>query len=219
MNEKLHRHLDGELEVEGLPPSEAGEAEAWDRLVSAIRSEIPGSPAPPWMEDRVMAGILEHPEPSLVRRLLAWLLRPRPVLVSPLTAGVAIAGLATLLVLGWQEGGEPPADVDILPPTGSSLASTPASAPVVYVQFNLHAPGASSVAVAGDFDGWEGVHGLRDLDGDGVWTGRVPLSPGVHAYMFVVDESEWVTDPQAERYTEDGFGNRNAILAVAVPTT
>jgi 1,4-alpha-glucan branching enzyme len=90
---------------------------------------------------------------------------------------------------------------------------------VVYVQFVLDAPGAASVAVAGDFDGWGGSFELEDLNGDGVWSGRVPVQPGVHAYMFLVDGSTWMTDPRAERYTEDGFGNQNAILAVAMPST
>jgi hypothetical protein len=52
-----------------------------------------------------------------------------------------------------------------------------------------------------------------------VWTGRVPVRPGLHAYMFLVDDTTWMTDPRAERYAEDGFGNRNAILAVATPST
>jgi 1,4-alpha-glucan branching enzyme len=94
-----------------------------------------------------------------------------------------------------------------------------AAAVVVYAQFALEAPGAASVAVAGDFDEWEGEHRLTDLDGDGIWTGRVPVSPGVHAYMFLVDDATWMTDPRAERYAEDGFGNRNAVLAVAAPET
>jgi 1,4-alpha-glucan branching enzyme len=74
------------------------------------------------------------------------------------------------------------------------------------------------VAVTGDFDGWSASNVLADPDGDGVWTGRVPVRPGVHAYMFLVDGSSWVTDPRADRYAEDGFGNRNAILAVTEPT-
>jgi 1,4-alpha-glucan branching enzyme len=73
---------------------------------------------------------------------------------------------------------------------------------------------ATSVAVAGDFNGWEPSFVLADPDGDGVWSGRVPVSPGVHAYMFVVDETEWRTDPNAAGYQDDGFGNRNAVLAV-----
>jgi 1,4-alpha-glucan branching enzyme len=85
----------------------------------------------------------------------------------------------------------------------------------VYVQFMLDAPGASSVSVAGDFSEWEPSFTLEDVDGDGVWTGRVPVQPGVHTYMFLIDGTEWRTDPRADRYRDDGFGNRNAVLAVA----
>jgi len=90
---------------------------------------------------------------------------------------------------------------------------------VVYVQFELKAPGARSVAVGGDFDDWSGASPLEDPDGDGIWTGRVAVRPGVYTYMFLVDGSDWVTDPEANRYTDDGFGNRNAVLAVAAPAT
>ena len=99
-----------------------------------------------------------------------------------------------------------------------ALADLYGAESVVYVQFSFEAPEAQSVSVAGDFEGWAGSHTLEDLDGDGVWTGRIPLRPGVHAYMFIVDETDWITDPHAQRYADDGFGNRNAILAVAAPS-
>jgi hypothetical protein len=35
--------------------------------------------------------------------------------------------------------------------------------------------------------------------------------------MFVVDGEVWVTDPRAERYVDDGFGMRNALIAVQPP--
>jgi 1,4-alpha-glucan branching enzyme len=90
----------------------------------------------------------------------------------------------------------------------------PAADAVVYVQFLLEAPSATSVAVAGDFSDWEPAFALQDPDGDGVWSARVPVQPGVHAYMFLVDDTSWQTDPNAGRYQDDGFGNRNAVLAV-----
>ena len=49
-----------------------------------------------------------------------------------------------------------------------------------------------SVAVAGDFTDWQPSFTLDDPDGDGVWSGRIPVRPGVHAYMFLVDEREWI---------------------------
>jgi hypothetical protein len=37
--------------------------------------------------------------------------------------------------------------------------------------------------------------------------------------MFVVDGEKWITDPQADRYVDDGFGMRNAVLSIAQPIT
>ena len=219
MNDELHRHLDGDLPLGGLGEEVRGEAEAWERLLDAFRVEAPVVRAPPWLESRVMAEIEALPEPGILRRISAWLLSPRPVRVSPLTLGLAAAALATLLLFPW---GAPDSGLSG-PEPGGSLA-TPAGLAagqeesVVFVQFILEAPEAASVAVAGDFDGWTGSHVLSDPDGDGVWSGRVPVKPGVHAYMFLLDGSTWMTDPRAERYAEDGFGNRNAILAITAPT-
>jgi 1,4-alpha-glucan branching enzyme len=89
--------------------------------------------------------------------------------------------------------------------------------PRVYVELQLRAPDAASVSVAGDFTNWKPTIALSDPDGDGVWTGLVPMGPGVHQYMFVVDGTEWVTDPGAERHVDDGFGHRNAVVAVTAP--
>ncbi len=217
MNDDIHRHLDGDLPLEGLGRDARGEAESWERLLDAFRVEAHESVAPPWLETRVMAEIEALPEPGVVRRVVTWILHPQPVRVSPLMVGIVTAALVGVLLLGRRE-------VTVLPgggtpsvPGTAATAASQGSDPVVYVEFLLNAPGATSVAVAGDFDGWEGSHVLSDPDGDGVWSGRVPVKPGVHAYMFLVDGSTWITDPEADRYAEDGFGNRNAILAVTAP--
>jgi len=202
MKDDLHLHLDGETPIDRLEPDSRKEGEAWERLLAAFRSEMPPFPPPPWLETRVMAEIDALPEPGWVRRLARWFMSPRPVRVSPLLVGLTTAAVVTVFLVGRQS---PPESVQ-----GENV--------VVYVQFALDAPGAASVAVAGDFDGWTGSHTLEDLDGDGIWTARVPVQPGVHAYMFLVDGSTWMTDPRAQRYAEDGFGNRNAILAVAAPS-
>lgn len=212
MKDELHRHLDGDPSREalenGMPDSPAGgvveDEEAWGRLLEAFRVEMSPAPPPPWLETRVMAEIEALPEAGVLTRLGRWLLAPRPLRVSPLLAGSSVVALLALLLFAR--------------PPSSGVLPGPQEDVVVYVQFALEAPGAQSVAVAGDFDGWAGSHSLEDGNGDGVWTGRVPLQPGVHAYMFLIDGATWQTDPNAERYADDGFGNRNAVLAVAAPS-
>lgn len=219
MIDDLNRHLDGEIPLEGLEERDQREAEAWERLLSAFRSEASGSGAPPWLETRVMAEIEALPETGVLKRMGSWLWNAQPVRVSPLMVGAVAAALVAVLVVGGP--GQGPGSLETVPGQSAPAAGAFAGQggePVVFVQFLLSAPEASSVVVAGDFDGWEGSHALQDPDGDGLWTGRVPVRPGVHAYMFLVDGSTWVTDPEAERYADDGFGNRNAVLAVSVPT-
>ncbi len=202
MKNQLHRHLDGEVPVEALDADDREEADEWDRMVASFRIAAPRGGAPSWLEQRVMAEIEALPEPGLLGRALAWLVGPTPVRVSPLAAGLVAAAFALVLVL-------PGRDTDPVPTPAPPVAS------IVYVQFLLDAPEATSVAVAGDFSEWEPAFALQDLDGDGVWTGRVPVRPGLHSYMFLIDGTEWQTDPHANRYQDDGFGNQNAILAVA----
>lgn len=204
-HDEVRRYLDGELALEDVSEEHRAEAASWGRMLDVFRAASPATPAPPWLEDRVMAEIEALPDPGFLARAWAWLLRPRPVSVSPAAVGLAVAAVAALLLL------RPGTSAPPLPAEGGPA--------LVYVQFTLRAPEAASVAVGGDFDRWQGTYALEDPDGDGVWTGRVPVEPGLHAYMFLVDGDEWVTDPLAGRYSDDGFGNRNAVLAVAAPAT
>jgi hypothetical protein len=191
-------------------PRRDDEPDDWSRMVAAFRSAAPRGGAPPWLEQRVMAEVESLPERGLVARVAAWLVRPAPIRVSPLAAAGAAALLAIVLIVPARMPGSDGADG-----SGPANASVNPTESVVYVQFMLDAPGASSVSVAGDFSEWEPSFTLEDVDGDGVWTGRVPVQPGVHTYMFLIDGTEWRTDPRADRYRDDGFGNRNAVLAVA----
>jgi len=197
-------------------PAKGRDGDEWERMIAAFRRSAPESAgAPPWLEDRVMAEIETLPEEGPVRRALAWLVRPAPVRIPPLAGLAAAAAVVTLLVFLPRPGVEPTLPVGQGNGAVSPVAGNGGEGAVVYVQFVLEAPGADSVAVAGDFSEWQPSFALDDVDGDGVWTGRVPVKPGVHAYMFLIDGTRWQTDPRAERYADDGFGNRNAVLAVA----
>jgi len=208
MNANLQAYLDGEVTLDQLGPEAREEAEAWDRMVAAARDETAPETAPAWIENAVMSEITAMPVHTPSESVLGWLLRPRTIRVSPLT-GTLVAAAAVALILLMPRGAADPSAG-----RGGAVAGPGATVAQVYVEFRLRAPGATSVAVVGHFTEWEADYTLDDVDGDGVWTGRVPVTPGVHEYMFVIDGSEWVTDPDAERYRDDGFGNRNAVLAV-----
>lgn len=209
MREELQRYLDGELEAAELPAELRATARSWDALLEEVRETGPRA-APASLRWRVMEEVVRDEVPARQpwwKRTAAWWVRPRPVRVSPLAALAGAAALALLIVTA---------------PWGSPSATRGDGAPervrqAVYVHFQLEAPTASSVALAGDFNGWAPNIALQDPDGDGTWSALVPVPPGVHEYMFVIDGSIWVTDPYAERYANDGFGNRNAVLAIAPP--
>lgn len=194
MHEDVQRYLDGELTVQELPDALRAEATAWEALLEDVRmTAVSGAPA--WLEPRVLKAVEIASVPAW-RRGLRWLMQPRTIRVAPAPAFAALAVLALAIALPWTGGlsGSPDDDT-------------------VYVQLFLEAPSASSVAIAGDFNSWAPVE-LEDADGDGVWAARLAVNPGVYEYMFVLDGSRWVTDPHAARYSDDGFGNRNAVLAV-----
>lgn len=197
MDSRLQAYLDGELALEELPVDLRRDAEAWNALLDDVRRTAPAG-APAGLETRV-AGALSAGKGGRPG-WLDWLLRPRPVPVSPAVA-LAAAVLVLLAVLGplaWRAGW--PGDR--------------ATEGRVYVQFIVEARAAETVHLVGDFNEWEPTVALEDPDGDGVWTGRVALQPGVHQYMFVVDGANWITDPNAASYRDDGFGQRNAVVAV-----
>jgi hypothetical protein len=85
------------------------------------------------------------------------------------------------------------------------------------VQFSLKLGDSKThtVAIAGDFNGWNPqANLLEDPDGDDIWTTTLNLKPGRYEYMFVLDGEKWFPDPNALRYVKDGFGNKNAILEI-----
>ncbi len=91
-------------------------------------------------------------------------------------------------------------------------APTPSAAGIT-VTFELHAPDAASVELAGSFNDWApGGMVLHGPDATGYWRAEMVLPPGRHEYLFLVDGREWVTDPQALLYRPDGFGHDNAVL-------
>lgn len=145
--------------------------------------------APAGFAQRVMDALPDRPGRS------AWLAWPRDGgWLLPALTGAA----AALLCVGWLWR----AGIDR--PSGMTT-----------VHFEIHAPGASQVALVGSFTDWRTDRiVLRGPDASGHWTAEVPLPPGRHEYLFLVDGKQWMADPNAEVRRRDGFGRENALLAL-----
>ena len=158
-------------------------------------------------EARVMAAV-RTPERSSV---LAWVVRPRVLRLSPLAGLAAAAGIALAVLsldrVGFQR--EQPR-VAAVPATVAASVDT-----VQLVQFMLVAPNAQTVSVVGDFNDWDpSATPLREAADAGVWTITVPLTAGRHQYVFMVNGTRWTPDPAAPLAVEDSFGMPNSVITV-----
>jgi 1,4-alpha-glucan branching enzyme len=84
------------------------------------------------------------------------------------------------------------------------------------VTFQLHAPGARNVCVAGSFNDWDALSlPLKQADGAEAHTWRriMYLEPGDYQYRFVVD-GLWCDDPLCEEKLDNEFGSCNSVLRV-----
>lgn len=129
-------------------------------------------------------------------------------------AAACLAGIAVMGVVQWmpERVGETPA---VQAPVQPIVAQTGAD-PKVFVRLVLMQPHARSVAVAGDFNGWNPQGTLLERAEGGLWSVTIPLKPGRYQYMFVIDGTQWVADPLAGEASGDGFGSENAVLDVSI---
>lgn len=200
-DELLSRYFDTRLEHD-LPENLRREEARLEEMVDAIRPvsrRLPQSIRP-----AVMARVRALPVP-VWRRAWRWLTASRPVAVSPLGAlGLAAAAVAVILLAR---------------PARPRVAAPVAAATEVVTRFTFVAPGASSVAITGDFAHWSSDGVALERQAEGVWTVDIPLSPGIHQYTFVVDGERWMPDPHALWSVDDGFGNRNSVTMVSPPAS
>jgi hypothetical protein len=169
-----------------------------DELVTRVAAELKRPvQLDPSLDARVMAQVRAH-----AGRPRVWWLRPRTYRLTPLGL-VARAAVLAAVVAGS---------------TFAVFRSRGPDQPVAAaagVPFVLYAPGAQSVTVVGDFNGWDtGATPLRRTGAAGAWVVTVPLSPGRYRYAFLIDGTRWVADPGAPRAPDDDFGTPNSVLTV-----
>jgi hypothetical protein len=178
-----------------LKGSERANATFADRVMHAVRAEARGK--------------RQGTDPGASS---SWWRRSVTVSVSPLSGLALAAGLATVVLGGAR-----------LLSMGERSASAPQSVAarsdtVHVVRFVFVAPGASTVALAGDFNRWDvNAHQLRPVGADGVWSASVALTPGRHEYAFVIDGTRWVADPVAATTIADEFGGQSSVVTVGGP--
>ena len=85
---------------------------------------------------------------------------------------------------------------------------------LVNITFRVSVPNAKTVYVLGSFNQWGDVPEQLRNTGNGLFTLTLKLKPGIYQYVYKVDNNEILSDPHARLYTQDGFGQRNAILVV-----
>lgn len=181
-----------------------------DRLDLAARAYAEQLPAlPPALDDAIMAAVRRRagagrPARRRMPNVWRWLVEPQPVRVRPaLGLGLAAAAALALYVIPGTRNPEP--------------AVVVAAAPVsdtVFVRFELAAPSARAVALAGSFNDWQDNRINLARSDAGVWSVTVALPVGEHRYQFVVDGSQWVIDPRAHAQIADGFGGTNSVIVV-----
>ena len=83
------------------------------------------------------------------------------------------------------------------------------------VTFNYENANATSVSVAGSFNGWSTTANPMTKDADGVWTVTIPnVEAGNHQYKFVVNGSEWVLDSANTNVFTEADGNQNSVFYI-----
>ncbi|NIO03038.1 MAG: hypothetical protein GTN74_00055 [Proteobacteria bacterium] len=81
------------------------------------------------------------------------------------------------------------------------------------VRFDLHAPEAQRVSLAGDFNGWDVDALPMRKDRGGNWKKTLDLQPGRYEYRFCVDGA-WQDDPRAQDRVINPFGSLNSVRIV-----
>jgi hypothetical protein len=209
MDRRIQRALDGEVPREELSSDDAVALKATEALIAGVLSSVPTRPLPD-LGDAVLrridavqrAEVVRRRRPNVLRGLFEWLWRPRRVSVDWRPA----YGLGVLAMLALV--------VPIVATKLSNRAPAAALQPV-FIQFRLDAPQARKVELAGEFTNWKPELSMTRAE-PGIWTVVVPLRPGLHEYVFVVDGERWMADPMAPAIA-DGFGGLNSRVAVLAP--
>jgi 1,4-alpha-glucan branching enzyme len=84
----------------------------------------------------------------------------------------------------------------------------------VTIRFEISAPAADSVHLAGSFNDWNAkTYALKRIGSSDTWEISLRLPKGnFYVYNFVLDGKEWIVDPNSPLKVDDGFGGASSLL-------
>ncbi|HSE18875.1 MAG TPA: S8 family serine peptidase [Pyrinomonadaceae bacterium] len=81
--------------------------------------------------------------------------------------------------------------------------------------FVFHDDEAASVAVAGDFNGWNQLATPLKRNSSGLWTTEIEVPrAGRFEYKFVVNGQRWLEDPSNGMKAPDSYGGLNSVIVI-----
>lgn len=182
-------------------PNTSGADEAEDRIKAMIREMRQAEP-PAGLLPAVMNAVKARNVP-LWMRAYRWVRSPRSVTFNllHLASGVALCALLLVFSTFFLQEKE-----------GRNIALSQSG--LIPVVFALDTPDARSVQVMGSFNNWVPQPcSLHRDKGSNRWVLTLRLQPGRYEYAFLVD-GKHVPDPDAQFHKDDGFGNKNTLLAL-----
>lgn len=184
-----------------------------DQRLETWLAKAPMLPASPEFCSNVMRAINTKPRPWTAR-LYDLFFAPKTLRWNLAGAMASVFVMATVgtLTMQWRTASAP-VSAPLAMANNTAPETTPMPARPTLARFQLNMPAAREVAVVGDFSQWQQRYKLKRLP-DGTWVTDIPLPPGTYEYIFVVDQQQWMTDPLAKVYRDDGFGNKNAVVNV-----
>lgn len=121
--------------------------------------------------------------------------------IKPFLAGAAVAAACILMGIG----------------VGTKFLKPPAvSVHTEAFRIIYHAPGAHSVSVLGDFNGWSSEIPLKSKGEGGYWLAEIQVKPGEYRYVLMVDGKERPGDPLADYVIDDDFGSKNSVVRIGL---
>lgn len=151
---------------------------------------------------------------SRFRRALWW---AEDTAVSAKAAGLLVAAS---LVIGFMARGTMDGGASFAAPEGATIEMQPVAntSGAVPVAMALELANAKTVAVVGDFNGWDpSANPMQRVGANGPWSTTLLAKPGRHTYAFLVDGTTLVADPRAPKAKSADFGGDASVLMVRTP--